>query len=686
MGAFRFALSLALLLCGLLVMGPARGMEEDVLPPEFGSLAQPLAEALAALNLTEADLGWNKWPGEGKLRLQAVQRSLEDPLALFSYQKKLGEVARNPVFLLSFALGEMTRLDDGAERRQLVSRGELFPRPGLPPDPLSNLARVKRELKDSRLGLEPSEVEELYGALPFLWSDPAELAELPSGEVAGLPLENPPSLSGDRLVELVGKFDWSSLARLSLTALRSSLMLAEKASWGEIGGLELRRALLPAGLKVSGEYRYGYLKQGGLSVLLLGKGDNRVRIERLSAQPDLILDLGGDDTYRGYFAAGAPFGVLIDLGGNDQYLADRRLSGAGALGGIGLLLDLSGDDLYRGIGYTLASAFFGTAVLMDVERKLASREKRGDLFVANGEHALAAATAGVALLISDEPGPGEVVGGESDEERAEKVTALAGAADTYRCYRFCEGFAGPLAVGVLVDRWGNDLYYAGGKFLHYPLYNNQFQGLAQGFSIGWRYQGIAGGVGALIDQGGNDVYITDIYGQGAGYWYGLGLLIDEMGNDRYEAVHYAQGAGIHLASGMLMDRAGNDSYTSPYGPSQGSGHDLAVGILVDMAGNDHYMTEGIGLGQGHFNALGLLVDFGGDDIYSGRPNAALGHGTPLRGYPGVGLFFDLAGRDLYPLVEEDYPGMGQARNNALWTRGELGAGIDLEPEGAGGSS
>ena len=64
----------------------------------------------------------------------------------------------------------------------------------------------------------------------------------------------------------------------------------------------------------------------------------------------LVIDLGGDDLYRGKIAASgdADHGnaVVIDLGGNDTYTGSPLGLATGRLG-VGLLIDQSGDDVYQ---------------------------------------------------------------------------------------------------------------------------------------------------------------------------------------------------------------------------------------------------------------------------------------------------------------------------------------------------
>ena len=95
-----------------------------------------------------------------------------------------------------------------------------------------------------------------------------------------------------------------------------------------------------------------------------------------------------------------------------------------------------------------------------------------------------------------------------------------------------------------------------------------YQSFAQGFGMGIRDYA-PGGIGEPLNSSGNDLYYTEIYGQGCSYWFSLGLLGDLAGDDTYILAQYGQGSGIHLSAGILYDEQGNDHYLSRWGPGQG---------------------------------------------------------------------------------------------------------------------
>src|SRR5688572_9874499 len=149
---------------------------------------------------------------------------------------------------------------------------------------------------------------------------------------------------------------------------------------------------------------------------------------------------------------------------------------------------------------------------------------------------------------------------------------------------------------------------------------------------------LAGGIGILRDDAGDDTYEAQMFAQGTGYYYGVGLAWDRSGNDRWHAVRYAQGNGVHEAVGVLRDESGDDQYALSYGVGQGMGLDLGLGVLYDAAGNDRYEATVHAQGNATVNGIGLLFDAGGTDEWrmSADPRA-WGRSEPGRGLPSLGL-------------------------------------------------
>ncbi|MEW6668388.1 MAG: HEAT repeat domain-containing protein [Thermodesulfobacteriota bacterium] len=351
----------------------------------------------------------------------------------------------------------------------------------------------------------------------------------------------------------------------------------------------------------------------------------------------LIIDLGGDDLYRGKIASGRDgrCSLVLDLEGNDTYLGEDFTQAAGHWG-IGILLDRKGSDLYKAGNASQGAGLFGIGILID--------EEGNDRYL-GGEFSQAASSWGWGGLID--------LSGE----------------DLYQCESAGQAFSGVLGVSCLCDLEGNDRYLSGLNSPD-PREPDMNQSLSQGFSIGMRNLA-AGGFAILADRAGNDFYQCQYFGQGSSYWMGIGVLYDHEGNDSYLARRYAQGAGIHFSLGMLLDAGGND-HTGSWGVSQGCGHDYGIGILINQGGNDTYVSDWLSMGASEANGIGLFVDSGGDDGYdSARSGMGEGHLTAPRRAGGIGIFMDVGGRDRYA---------GRGDDNSLWAPNRFGVGID-DPEG-----
>jgi hypothetical protein len=365
------------------------------------------------------------------------------------------------------------------------------------------------------------------------------------------------------------------------------------------------------------------------------------------------LDLGGFDIYHNPSAT-APgpgagvlgYAVLIDQEGNDEY--ETRHGGEGfGLFGTGLLYDLAGDDQYRGLSDLQGCGIFGTGVLLEAD-----------------------------------------------------------GADRYEIYQYGQGYAYTRGCGLLIDGGGDDEYYAemeerpnGGTFG-----SDRHIHFVQGSSSGRRADYIdghswAGGVGWLIDGGGNDRYDCDVYGQGAAYWYGLGICVDRSGNDLHRGGWHALGAAPHFGVGICQDNDGDDEYREIATQCLGAGRDWGIGWFEDRAGNDRYRAASLTLGTGDLNGIGVFWDWSGDDAYLAR-GTCLGQsrmeqaGTLRDPMLTLGLFVDGGGRDRYLrlsagdslAVIDSLPPLDFAGDGRIWTRaternrvpGAYGVGIDGE--------
>lgn len=365
--------------------------------------------------------------------------------------------------------------------------------------------------------------------------------------------------------------------------------------------------------------------------ILGGKGSSHY-----TGSPALIIDLGGDDIYELSYDSTVSTQVIIDLGGNDTYKALTDFCLASGFFGTGILIDEEGDDIYSGKNFCLGSGLFGVGILLD---KKGNDKYFGDTFTQG------AGAWGIGIL------------------------ADLDGADNYNGALHAQGFGGVAGFGSLIDKADNDNYFAGGKYKDILRYKEHYLSLSQGFSYGIRPY-MSGGVGLLLDYAGNDGYVTDIFGQGASYWWGWGCLYDKEGNDFYQAFQYAQGSATHMTLGTLIDGAGDDIYSSK-GVSQGCGHDWACGILLDNSGNDNYYANDLSQGAGNANGIGIFIDQAGDDGYYVKSKTnTQGYGNPRREYGSIGIFIDMLGKDKYD---------GNGCDSCWWSiDSKWGVGLDLE--------
>jgi len=410
------------------------------------------------------------------------------------------------------------------------------------------------------------------------------------------------------------------------------------------------------------------------AILLRGGGDDVYDPsldERLTRPLLLVLDTGGNDTYR--IPAGATTSVEhavalhVDLGGDDTYtyvekpsdkdapgllpsdidgryvgddnygtysLSRTARQGAGILG-YGYLLDLgSGKDTYRSHRVSQGFGNFGVGILWDDGGDDAYEAENG---------AQGSGVVGIGLLHD------------------------GGGNDTYRSFGTSQGFGWVLSFGALHDASGDDRYEL---VVDSPviLFSPQTPGyanssLGQGAAFGWRRDAtgthLSGGIGMLRDRSGNDRYDGAVFVQGTGYWMGLGVLADASGDDRYNGLFYAQGAGAHFALGAFLEGGGNDTYNvdrPAQASSIGLAHDFSVTFFVEDGGDDRYVGPDRSVGAAKCHGMSFFVENGGADRYETH-DRAVGYATDYDGSVGscgdstkigtYALFVDAAGKDIY---------------------------------------
>jgi hypothetical protein len=376
------------------------------------------------------------------------------------------------------------------------------------------------------------------------------------------------------------------------------------------------------------------------SIIIGGSGNDTYELDTPTL---LLLELGGDDTYYGAVGANAgsaqPVAIALDLSGSDTYtyrevavaddagllpsdgagraaptrggngptsLSTVGRQGAGR-GGIGILYDLGpGTDSYRSLRFGQGFGLLGVGMLID---------EQGD-----------------ATLDIEAAGQGAGFFGTG-------ILVLGDTSNNLTGYHAVQGFGGPYGVGILLGGRGDDLYTAlpGDPLAGDALYRERLGGpdaaysAAQGAATGYlatatRAQA-SGGVGLLVERGGNDSYLAGLGAQGYGRTYGVGQLFEAGGVDRYSASGFADGAGIDSGHGLLQDEAGDDFYGSALlaaESSLGFGTNFGGGICYDRAGNDTYFGGFNAFGAGTLNGLGLFAEVAGNDGYTSESNDTFG--------------------------------------------------------------
>lgn len=476
-----------------------------------------------------------------------------------------------------------------------------------------DLARARVERAFERL--TPDERRELGEALPGLADVFASRLYLHEDEDRARWARHEAALG------LLARADRGAL----LAALEALLPLADPA-W--LGGLEQDlRAAEQAGRDapldgVRGRVLHWTDTPHG-RVVFGGGGTNEYRADSAGVDPAVIFDLGGDDVYHTRVAGARPdrpVAVCVDLGGDDRYQATEPFAQGAALCGAALLVDRAGDDAYTtNAFFAQGAALCGAALLVDRD---GDDVYRGQVYAQ-----------GAALC----QGLGALLDGDGDDRCS---VGLYG-----------QGFAGPGAFGALVARGGDDRYEAVGRDACTYGDPGTFHAMSQGASCGFR-QVASGGVAALVDDGGRDVYEAGNFSQGGAYYFGWGLLADLGGaDDRFEGSRYSLGFAAHSALGSLLDDGGDDRYRGWVGAQAGAAWDLSVTCFLDDGGDDRYEAgPGFSLGASAHNGFALFVDRGGRDRYGVGPGRA--GPNDYHGGNSLSVFVDLGGDP------DDYAGGG----------------------------
>lgn len=412
---------------------------------------------------------------------------------------------------------------------------------------------------------------------------------------------------------------------------------------GKLTGIE---PVLVPGAK--GPIRQRILTSAG-EIIVGGPENNTYNLDEMPGV-SAVIDLGGDDVYiEGSVSLDRPVLVILDLAGDDSYRGSKPGIQGGAVLGISMLLDAAGNDTYQARDVAQGSALGGAGILID---------RGGNDTYVGLRRVQGQALGGVGILCDREGN------------------------DRYHAAMWAQGFGNPLGFGVLDDLAGEDHYYCGGMYLDSYPETPGYEGWGQGVGAGIR-QVANGGIGVILDGGGDDKYEYDYISHGGGYWLGVGFARDFAGNDQRLGAtekmyngsprrerrfqRFSNGFGCHYTIGFLIDDEGDDSYD---GTIMGVGFawDCSVGYLMDFGGNDQYLATGGGTqGQGKQAGLGVIYDYDGDDVYKGYGQGLCSNAIDYHPLPDCGGNFsfviDYGGEDTYGC---------RAKNNSYNRRGSSG--------------
>ena len=205
------------------------------------------------------------------------------------------------------------------------------------------------------------------------------------------------------------------------------------------------------------------------------------------------------------------------------------------------------------------------------------------------------------------------------------------------------GVGFPGGVGLLCSAAddGADTYYNKGQYASSYRDPGSFEGGGQGLGVGHRPYA-SGGVGMLVDGGGDDRFEGGAFSQGGGYYYGLGILHNRGGDDSYRGSRYNMGFTAHQAVGVFLDDGGDDRYETSHYVALGMAWDESVTLFADRAGDDTYLAPGFAYAAAAQNGFALFIEGGGNDTLGGTQPARI-HGNSYHGGSSLAVFLGLGG-------------------------------------------
>jgi hypothetical protein len=516
----------------LLLFNLASAQEEKITfdPDSIRSLA--LDEVLRCIKMTQRDLTLRKdYVDIDSFRLEIINQLMIDPMQSLNYSRTISSQLlssspslENLIYTSAFEMGYPIEKEKSKIKRENINLKDAL---------LLFLDKEEKKLnKSEKKSLSQAKVlpKELRESLAILLKGMAEsrdkmsqaIESLTENELDSLKNYMPVMLEEDVEDESKSAEELDKEQKYEEELLKEMTPILEKIKRDEIfqAGMDMARSLDQAKetlYNLIGENQLSrnreFSRKDTLFYLSTDFGDlviGGTRPNRYQGSPALVIDLGGDDEYYLSYDKKNTIAstIIIDLDGDDLYRTEDRFVFASGFFGLSFLIDRQGEDLYMAQNFSLGSGFFGVGVLLDEE---GNDKYFGDTFTQG------AGSFGLGIL-SDLNGN-----------------------DEYSASLLAQGFGYVAGFGALVDSSGNDSYFAGGKYKDILRYKDHYISLSQGFAFGSRPY-LSGGIGLLCDGNGNDVYNSDIFGQGSSYWFGLGSLVDRAGNDKYISYHlYVQG-------------------------------------------------------------------------------------------------------------------------------------------------
>ncbi len=324
-----------------------------------------------------------------------------------------------------------------------------------------------------------------------------------------------------------------------------------------------------------------------------------------TGDPFAVVDPGGDDVWRiGPDQAELPKAGAravrgwIDLGGDDLWQGGAASAG-GALLSLSAGVDVGGDDVWRLGDLSGGAAAFGVATWLDGHG--------GDLRSV-GVGGQGFATFGVAAVRDRGDG-----------------------GDVWEAIDLAQGVGLPMGFGLLHDEGGDDRLSVVGRELPEPAHGDWTMTGGQGLSLGL-HPLIGGGLGWLLDGGGDDVRTAASQAQGGCSGGGIGVAWDRAGDDLWRASSRGQAAAGLGCVAALFDDAGDDALLGGRAV-QGYAERRSVAWLRDGGGGDGFTASLDSQGWAGPYSVAVLVDEAGRDFYAAAP---MTQGWTL-GRPGLGI-------------------------------------------------